>query len=296
MSEEANVIRPDFFAYPAGDALEGTEAAAVSQAAPTRVIVVAGAAGSGKTTLVAGLYDLFHFGPFAGFAFAGSRSFVGLEKRCHLARIASGQEEPDTERTRRTSSQQLLHLRVKQLNGSLLSNMLFTDIYGEAFRLAADSTDECRQLGVLKRADHMVLLLDGEKLAEIGGRHQAVSSIDNLLRGCVETEMLDATCHVELVVTKWDLVLKAENPNDVKQFIATKIQWLLNRYATRLGSMNNFAVAIRPRADSGLTLGYGVDSVFQRWATQSRLALIAQESIPKNQYSCEFDRFAKVVR
>ena len=48
-----------------GDYLPADEAGKVVRATPTSVVVVAGVADSGKTTLVAGLYGLFHKGPFA---------------------------------------------------------------------------------------------------------------------------------------------------------------------------------------------------------------------------------------
>src|SRR5258708_2931827 len=79
-------IPPTVITYPEGDKLDGTDALAITWARPTRVVLVAGPANSGKTTLLSCLYERFHFGMFAGFRFAGSKTLVGFEKRCFHAR------------------------------------------------------------------------------------------------------------------------------------------------------------------------------------------------------------------
>lgn len=282
---------PDVHVYWRGEALEGQEALAVTQAVPARVVVVAGPAESGKTTLVAGLYEMFHLGPFAGYLFAGSRTLVGFERRCHLARRASGLETPDTERTSRSSGQPMLHLRVRP-DGRAAADLLITDIYGEAFRHAADSTDECQRLGVLRRADHVAVLLDGARLAALKTRQQPFVEADALLRSCEDAGMLDSTSQVQVVVTKADL-LRADGEAGGRRFVADRLKWLSDRHAPRLGRLATFEVAVRPTVESGLGVGHGLSPLFTEWVEQPRRAVGVRSVARPAELHSEYDRFAR---
>jgi len=116
--------------------------------------------------------------------------------------MASGLTNPDTERTKFSDSQHLLHLRFAKLAPLRHHNILFSDIYGEAFRRAADSADECQKFSILKRADHVAVLIDGEKAINKQERQGAFGSVDALLGQCLDTGMLGTTSFVQAVVTK----------------------------------------------------------------------------------------------
>ena len=75
---------------PHGKGLKASETAAITRRALTSVVLFAGTADCGKTTLLATLHLLFQRGPFAGYNFAGSDTLVGFEDRVSLARTASG--------------------------------------------------------------------------------------------------------------------------------------------------------------------------------------------------------------
>ena len=83
----------------AGTELATEDTDAVTLRYPAHLIVFAGEAESGKTTVLASIYDRLSDGPFAGFRFAGSRSLLGFEQICYLNRLASGGTRPDTPRT-----------------------------------------------------------------------------------------------------------------------------------------------------------------------------------------------------
>ena len=97
---------------PHGNGLSAAETVAITRRALTSVVLFAGTAGCGKTTLLASLYLLFQRGPFAGYNFAGSDTLVGFEERVSLARTASGRDAPTTPRTRVS---EYLHLRVRHI-------------------------------------------------------------------------------------------------------------------------------------------------------------------------------------
>ncbi len=272
--------------FPEGDVLDAAEGGEILRASPASIVVLAGPARCGKTTLVGGLYELFHRGPFGGYRFAGSRTLPGFERRCHLARIASGLETPDTERTLRSDGKDLLHLRLAEEDGSF-RGILFSDIYGEAFRRAADVAEECQKFTVLKRADHVAVLVDGAKAADKRERQAAFASADALIRQCLDCGMFDGESSVQVVVTKWDLV--AGNTGN-EQFVDGKIGWLDGRYASRVGSLTSHKVSIRP-VGGGLTPGHGIADLL-RWWTQIRWRFPSIPAGGPRTFHTEFDRGA----
>ncbi|MDB5385569.1 MAG: hypothetical protein JWM11_1215 [Planctomycetaceae bacterium] len=264
-----------------GEFLAASEGGEIVRSSPTSVVVVAGMARSGKTTLVGELYGLFHKGPFAGHIFAGSRTLPGFERRCHLARLCSEREVPDTERTGFGESHDLLHLRLAAPNGTR-SDILFSDIYGEAFHIAADSADECRKITILKRANHVAILVDGKKAVDKPERQRAFAGPDSLLRQCLDSGMLDINSNVQIVLTKWDLVAGQGDA-----FINDKFEWLIERHCNRLATLTVHKTALR--TNGPICAGLGMDELLQTWITvQSRYVI--PPTVDNNLYHSEFDR------
>ncbi len=105
--------------------------------AVTRVIVLAGPNDSGKTTLLASIFEHFLQGALAGYLFAGCETSPAFDSRCHLSRTDSGRRTEDTERTKSFSEQTMLHLRVR--DEALLNpprDLLLSDLRGELFNEA----------------------------------------------------------------------------------------------------------------------------------------------------------------
>jgi len=271
-----------------GEFLTAAEGGEIVKASRTSIVVVAGMARSGKTTLVGELYGLFHKGPFAGFLFAGSRTLPGFERRCHLARLCSERESADTERTGHSEIHELLHLRLAEAANGTRHDILFSDIYGETFRLASDSAEECRRIPILLRADHVVILVDGKKAIDKRERQSAFSSADSLVRQCLDSKMLNQKSNVQVVLTKWDKVA-GHGAGDEVDFIEEKLQWLRERHGPRLGMLTTHKTAVR--TTGCIKAGYGVDELLQSWITVRNLNLIARPSAVENDlYYSEFDR------
>jgi hypothetical protein len=60
---------------------------------PSRMVGVIGVHDSGKTSVIAGLFDLFQLGAISDCTFAGSATLHGFEVICHDARVASERNE-----------------------------------------------------------------------------------------------------------------------------------------------------------------------------------------------------------
>lgn len=104
---------PKFVELSGGGVLSAADADAVTLRSRTQLVVLAGAEGSGKTTVLASIYERLNRGPFAGVQFAGSRSLLGFEEICHLNRLASGGAQPDTQRTIPAEEASYYHLALK---------------------------------------------------------------------------------------------------------------------------------------------------------------------------------------
>ncbi len=267
--------------------LDGREISAITRTAPATIVVIAGDADSGKTTLLNSVYEQFLRGPFAGLRFSGCRTFVGYEKRCFLSRMRSGRTEPDTARTK-TSGVRYLHLSVQpESEAETSKDILFADFPGEYYRVARNSIVECQRLEFLRRMDFFIVLIDGEKLLSPSTRHLAVSQGRTLLRVCIDAGMLSKDTHVMIVVSKIDLVdLKGAS---AREFIETNKAKLLEQFGSRIPLLSFHEVAARPDAKANLRPGHGVDQLARMWASP-RFVEKSPALIPPGKNVRQFDR------
>jgi hypothetical protein len=278
---------------PDGADLSPDSAIVITRAFMTRLVILAGAPDSGKTTLLTSIYESFQWGPFAGYIFAGSRTLPGLERRCHLARIVSGRTIADTERTKPGQRHQLLHLRVRAQDLSKpAQDLLLSDLSGETFRLAKDSTEECKSLSILRRTDHFVLLLDGDKLARVESRAEAATDGAALLRSCLDAEMLGRHSLVDVLFTKWDLVQSCADKSGTKAYIAHIEEEMRRRFESRVGRLRFFQVAARPAEGSELPFAYGLSEVLPSWVEETYASLgLRHQAFREPRWTGEFDRY-----
>jgi hypothetical protein len=262
------VTVPDVIDLPSGNELDALAAAELQGAQLVRLIVVAGPVGAGKTTLITTLHDLFQTGKIGDHAFAWSRTLHAFERRCHLSRIASERSVPDTERTK-FGEVRYLHTQISgpELRDNLL-DLLFTDVSGESFELARDSITECQRLHFLKMADHFLLLIDCEKIIDRRKRNQVIHDAMMLLRSCLDSGMLAASCFVNVLWTKYDFVAAAGN-GEHASFLEKATQEFQKQFSSRVGKLSFRKVAARPADVDGLEFGYGLPELLQEWATES---------------------------
>jgi hypothetical protein len=284
------VPEPPYISLPGGDALVIDDARAITRASAARVVVIAGAAESGKTNILSSLYELFNAGSVAGCRFAGSKTLLGFERRCHASRIASNRSHPETERTP-FGPTQFLHLRVELPEGQRHLDLLLTDVSGEAFRLAKDYDDECRKLVVLHRADHFAVVLDGARASNLVSRASAVSEVRQLLRTCLECRMIGYDTEVQLIVSKADLWMR--NPSGgVRTFIDEAVVALEQTYGDEVGKFSVVHLAARPEPpDESFPFGHKLDGLLNLWLTGTSLYTGGSDHTPPSKgMRREFDR------
>lgn len=278
-----------------GKELDYTSSLRITLSALTRVIVLAGPNESGKTTLLASIYEQFLRGPIAGYLFAGSETLPALDERCHLSLITSGRQTEHTERTKSFSEETLLHIRVRDeaLERQAL-DLLFLDINGELFKQAIRSTTEAERIKILKRADHLAVLVDGRRLANLKSRNQSASSASMILRSFFEAGMIGERTLVDILFTMDDLIKETEEVNNTTEFLSKVEEDIRAKYEQKLGRLRFSRIAAR--TGEGVD-SYGIPELFRSWVEESAYlsthAGNPSQVVPRIiKSSREFDRFA----
>jgi len=239
-----------------GDAIAEVDLNKITYKYQANLVLLMGEPDSGKTTLIASLFDQFQQGPFADHYFAGSRTQLGFEKRCFLARwIGSGRDEPDTERTK-TKEVHYLHLsmRDQKLNDPI-KHLLFADVSGEQFKRIRDRKDEMDQFEIFRRTDHIFCLVDGALLMDEVERHAIKNNLFMLLQRVVESEVYDKK-PLNIIITKYDKW--SEHSDSIVDFFENPLK---KKYGQYIGDV--FYVASRSISDN-IKEGTGLDRIFNK--------------------------------
>lgn len=289
-----NEVKGESIDLHTGKALTAQEAYRITAARQVQLLMIAGAVGSGKTTLIASIFHCFQRGPFANYLFAGSDTLLGFDQRCYLARTASGRSTADTDRTIPGTEHLLLHLRIRASNlSSPAKDVLISDLSGEHFEAAKDSVSECRCLSLIQRADHFILLVDGEKLVEPERRQGAKNEAVMLLRSCLDAGQLGQRSLVDVLFSKWDLVDTSENKPENLAFVENVEVSIKEQFEPHVGRLRFFKVAAR-RAKGDFPIGYGLAKPFVSWVSDT-----SDKTLPTNiklhepSGISEFDRYFK---
>lgn len=254
-----------FVELPGGIALTAADADVVTRQSHTHLVVLAGAEGSGKTTLLASIYERLNRGPFAGFQFAGSRSLLGFEEICHLNRLASGGALPDTQRTIPAEEASYYHLALKATEGrERRRHVLLSAMSGELFRMAKNSREDAERLTYLRRADTVVVLIDGARLAVLEQRTNAQTEAASILESFIDANLISASCRVEFVVSKLDRLSMAGQA--ALDFVSKAQVKLQAKFHSLVPSLSFRRIAARPDPSaSNDGLSAGLAEAFASW-------------------------------
>jgi len=187
------------------DRLNPEEANQLLAGSPGRVVVWMGERGSGKTTLTARLYERQRL-PGEDVRFAGSCTLLAFEALAYRQRFrATGSQAPAGQYTRGTDGREIYHLALS--NGGERLNLLLADLPGELFRAVADNQLALSSIPLVRRADKLVLLVDGARLRDPAARSSVLTRVRQLLERLAADSLPHASTELALVVTKWDLIV-----------------------------------------------------------------------------------------
>jgi energy-coupling factor transporter ATP-binding protein EcfA2 len=222
--EDESTKTVDSTYFGSGEALPESLIQTITYAFPTKLILFIGGVGCGKTTLVAAIVEAFQKGPLGGFIFAGSRTQVGFEQRSHRARRGAGRVKPDTERTKSIDFFHL-HLSIRdELAAGHVQHLLFTDVSGERFKSACETDTEMQSLTVLKRANRIFYVVDGEALNSLDDRFQERADVELFLERAIQNNLLSEENKLTILINKFDAVLSDEDEIELESFFTAPIR------------------------------------------------------------------------
>lgn len=280
---------PDEATFHAGGALSGRGALSIAAQRRTSVVVLAGAVRSGKSTILASLYERFGRGPVGGHLFAGSRTVPGFERLCHRGRQKSGADRPGMEHTHHAAFP-WLHLCVKRAGYSgPPRDLLLADMSGEHFEDLLAGKKEVRDIPELWRADHICLLLDGRNFARAarraGERQRALDLCSTFLSSGTD---LGTRTVLTVVITKWDLIHRAEDDaEEATMATVEELEHLMHREDVPLALVRTAARSVTHE----FPLGHGVDDLLNRWTDRPVVQL--DHPAPGVSAASRFDDFSR---
>lgn len=249
---------------PGADALTRGEAQALLRSQRCNVIALVGPFDSGKTSLIAGAYDLFQHGPVGGYAFAGSSTLRSFELACHDTRRASKRKKPKMERTQ-TGDATYFHLDLVSSRCQDKRAALFANRSGEDYIDAQSDPSLVKDYVELHRADVLTVLADGEHLLDLGLRHQVKNDICLSLRAFQEAGGTRPWQRVAVVLTKLDAVLKDEAKTErTLQFFEGIVQDVRDQFTKHFIEIQSFRVAASPQSATAAR-GTGMVDLLSYW-------------------------------
>lgn len=262
-----------------GSELSAGEISSITNKYPCDLVIILGDLGCGKTTLLATIFDLFQIGYLKKYLFAGSLTQKGFELRCHLSRMLSGGTKPETERTK-TREFKILHIGIKSIEHSFVKHFLLSDISGETIQAARSSSSSMKEhLGMVKVANHIIYIIDGEKLAG-SMRATTIMNCELFIQSALDNDIFTKETILNILISKWD-ILENVKTFDLEVSVIKKIT---NRFQSRLSGINFKKIASRPDHEnlSNVNLGFGVEELIndfmKRPDTQKKLTLQAEVS------------------
>jgi hypothetical protein len=279
-------------ALPSGDVLNVEGVDEFLRWRPATLVSMVGERESGKTTLICTIYDRFLHGAFAGYSFAGSRTLIALQRRLHYARAASGRVRPDTPRTSLSEDLHFFHLALARSSApEARSDLMLADRAGEAYRYARSNSDRVRDLIEVRKADFVVLLLDGGRIVDPVERTGAMQSVRQTLRAFIDGGAICGSSIIQIVTTKFDLVAASDEKEELERRLSEFQERLRADFEERVGHLSFWNIAARDPLGR-YPLAWQVDTLLYSWLNRPSIAGVrnAPVDIP---LLTEFDRLLR---
>lgn len=261
-SVSAKLSVPTDIALRSGELLSLSETSELARVALTTLVTLVGPPDAGKSTLLATIHECLRKNRFQNHTFSGSCTLVAFEQICHLSRIASGLENPDTQRTKFSTEEYFYHLIVNRTGEQNSSRSLFImDVAGEGFDDLRKSHENCLAITSLKRTEFLTLLIDGDKLRIAKERYGAIEDAINFLKCVWDSNSVKPECKLQMVVTKMDKLQVAP----VNGVIAEMQVTLQRRLETRFPNRSFLEVAARPQNGGNIPAAHGVEALLETW-------------------------------
>ncbi|KKA10419.1 hypothetical protein VP03_29435 [Sinorhizobium meliloti] len=255
-------------ALASGEALDRDAASIHQRRRVSRTIGLIGPNDSGKTSLIAGVYDLLQKGPVSGVAFAGSSTLIGFERVCHLARAVSRRIVPHTERTSRGADATFFHLDLHR-DGAGVMSLFIGDRSGEDYLAATDQISQAHQFFEVRRAGCVTVLVNGDHLADPVLRHEVRATTPQLVDTLIEARAIREGCPLAIVLTKKDSVVASPHAERVQKDFDGLVASISASHETHLGEVKPFLIAASPKDCERVERGEGLEDLLLFWLQAS---------------------------
>jgi hypothetical protein len=252
---------------PHAEALSEKEAESALRQKPCNVITLVGPQDSGKTSLIAGVYDLLQQGPVGGYGFAGSSTMHAFERACHDSRRESQRDTPHQERTER-GEVLFFHLDLVGSDCAGKRAALLGNRAGEEYMNAQNEPELVLGYSELKRSDTMTVLADGAKLLDAGERHQVRSLVRLTLRAFLEMGVTRPWQRLALVLTKLDAIHTDKDAASALRFFDAIVESVCTEFAAHFVDIQAFRVAASPK-NGNADRGEGMVELLRYWMAES---------------------------
>lgn len=251
-------------AVPLATTLSVDEADSILKSRESRVIAIVGPHAAGKTSLIAGLYDLFQLGRVGEIAFAQSFSLHAFEEAAHDTRAASRRTSPNMGRTGRRDVR-FYHLELVDTDSGTDPAVLLADRAGEDYLETRSNPDAALSFPELMRADVLTMLVDGERMLNAGARHNVRSEVRQTIQAFVEVGATRQTQRLAIVLTKVDMIRKSNDsgPQAMSKFNEL-VDSLRSTFGSQFADVQPFVIAAQPKSD-GAKRGDGLDMLLAYW-------------------------------
>lgn len=229
-----------------GDGLTLSEANELVGDVPSTVVLIAGEANAGKTTLLVELFAQFLAGPVGGWQYAGSKTLSGFHRRHKPARASSGSTSPTTERTQ---DDDIRHLHLAVASETRRVDLVVSDIRGEIFETIVDGGGASGELSFLRRVDVCLVLVDGELMLRASTRSLQMLRAKQLLMGLLAPDGVGEGTEVLIVATKADTL-----PPELRDTVKSELEKMAATILRRPISVSAQVLSARP-ADQTSPLG-----------------------------------------
>lgn len=286
--ERSSLALPDTYQINSGEALSRDKFYTIAAKESTKMLLLLGPVASGKTTIETSLYQLFQEKPVENYYFAGSRSLQGFEQRAYYTRIKSKGSLPDTPRTKMDEEPTFLHLRLWNRDNDATTNLIFWDISGEAFSENIGKVDSVKkEFSFAERADFVIGIIDGEKLCNKKTKNSVVSEIIQLLRTFLDSGVLGEGCVLQIVFSKYDLLIKEENYTEIIERAKNQINGYLEELSANI---EYYCVAAMPSSAKDIQVGYGLSELLQRWCKKREYISWVPKKLTDFENLSEYDK------
>ncbi|MEH2612948.1 TRAFAC clade GTPase domain-containing protein [Bradyrhizobium sp. AZCC 1693] len=250
-----------------GAPLHALQASGVLRASRSRVIGIIGAYDCGKTSLMAGLYDLFQEGPIGGVTFAGSSTLHGFEKICHDSRVASKRGTAHSARTSR-GEVTFYHLDVQRDGEADIVSLLLADRSGEEYEEVADDMANGHSMSELRRADTVTVLVDGRRLCDPKSRHDVINSVAPIVQGLQESGAFARRPQLAVVLTKNDALVASDKADVATADFDRLVETMERRFSERFSVIRKFVTTASPTG-MAVKRGDGLQDLLLYWLNES---------------------------